>query len=287
MPIEPPPREDTYVIDPESGTETARLINQDHLVTKHIGSLFPQGVDPSTLHQVLDLACGPGGWVLDAAFAYPKMELIGVDISQAMIKYAQARAWSQRLNNATFQVMNVLQPLDFDDGMFDFVNARFLTGLMSPGAWPGLLQECKRVLRPGGIVRLMESEDFGITNSPAIEQFTHLSIKAGRKLGRAFFAEGRFAGTMAMLGRLLRGSGFQDVHQQSFIIDWSADAEDHYSLYDDIKVVLLLLRPFLLLAEVISAENFDALYQQALLEMDSPDFVAMMLYVTAWGKTSK
>ncbi|HKV00482.1 MAG TPA: hypothetical protein VJQ26_00075, partial [Ktedonobacteraceae bacterium] len=72
-----------------------------------------------------------------------------------------------------------------------------------------------------------------------------------------------------------------------FIIDWSADAEDHYSLHDDIKVVLLLLRPFLLLAEVISAENFDALYQQALLEMDSPDFVAMMLYVTAWGKTSK
>ena len=71
MPIEPPSREDTYVIDPESGTEMARLINQDHLVTKYIGDLFPQDVDPSTLHQVLDLACGPGSWILDAAFAYP------------------------------------------------------------------------------------------------------------------------------------------------------------------------------------------------------------------------
>ncbi len=71
MPTEPPPREDTYVIDPESGAEMARLIDQDRLVTQHVGSLFPPEVDPSTFDLVLDLACGPGGWVMDAAFGSP------------------------------------------------------------------------------------------------------------------------------------------------------------------------------------------------------------------------
>lgn len=287
MPIDPPPREDMYVIDPESGTEMARLIIQDRLVTERIGGLFPPGVDTSTLHQVLDVACGPGGWALDAAFAHPTMEIIGVDISHAMIQYARARSRSQGLQNATFQEMNVLKPLDFDDGAFDFINARFLTGFMSPGDWPELLQECKRILRPGGTLRLIESEDFGITNSPGVEQFTQLSIKAGRKLGRSFFAEGRFSGTMAMLGRLLRTSGFQDVHQQSYIIDWSSDADAHFTLYDDIKAVFQLLKPFLLQTGVISAEQFEALHKQALLEMNAPEFVATMLYMSAWGKAGK
>jgi SAM-dependent methyltransferase len=238
MPGDPPPREDTYVIDPESGAEMARLINQDRLVAQHVGGLFPSEVDPSTLRSVLDLACGPGGWVWDVAFAYPGMELIGVDISREMVQYARALARVQGLDNVTFLEMNILKPLDFADDAFDFVNARFLTGLMSPGDWPALLQECRRILRPGGILRLLESEDFGITNSPAIEQFTQLSISAGRKLGRSFFAEGRFAGTMAMLGRLLRSAGFQEIHQPSFVIDWSADAQASYPMYNNIYDVV-------------------------------------------------
>ncbi len=180
MPSNPPPREDTYVIDPESGTEVARLIEQDRLVTQYIGGLFPPEVDPSTLHSVLDLACGPGGWVLDTAFAHSHIDLIGVDISKAMIEYARAFARVQQLENARFEIMDVLKPLDFDDNSFDMVNARFLTGFMAPGNWAPLLQQCKRILRPEGILRLMEAEDFGITSSPAIEKFTQLSIRVGQ-----------------------------------------------------------------------------------------------------------
>src|SRR5947209_557709 len=113
LPIEPPPREDSYIIDPENATEMARLINQDRLVTHHMGSLFPQEVDSSTFTSVLDLACGPGGWVLDVAYTFPKLEITGVDISQAMVRYAKARAWSQGLENAYFRAMNILKPFDF------------------------------------------------------------------------------------------------------------------------------------------------------------------------------
>lgn len=108
MPSDPPPREDTYVIDPESGAEMARLINQDRLVAQHVGGLFPSEVDPSTLRSVLDLACGPGGWVWDVAFAYPGIELVGVDISREMVQYARALARVLGLDNVTFLEMNIV-----------------------------------------------------------------------------------------------------------------------------------------------------------------------------------
>lgn len=287
MPIEPPGREDRYVFDPESGAEMARLINQDRLITQRMGGVFPPDVNPSQLHKVLDLACGPGGWVLDAAYVYPKMEPIGVDISQAMVKYAQARARTQGLNNATFQVMNILKPFDFDDDSFDFVNARLLGAFMSPGDWPGFLNECKRVLRPGGILRLTEGNDLGLSNSAALEQITSLGMEAFRKTGRTFFPYGRFLGTMFMLGRFLRSNDFQDIHQQAYVIDWAADTDVYATMYGDAMVALSLFRPFLLSTGRITAEQFDALYQQALVEMKSPDFVASMLFLSAWGKVNK
>ncbi len=42
-------------------------------------------------------------------------EVYGVDISQAFVRYASAQAQARRLDNAYFQVMDVLKPLDFDD----------------------------------------------------------------------------------------------------------------------------------------------------------------------------
>jgi ubiquinone/menaquinone biosynthesis C-methylase UbiE len=284
---EPPPREDTYVIDPEDATETVRLINQHRMITEHMEGLFPREVDPSSLNSVLDLACGPGGWVLDVAYAFPKLEVVGVDISQSMVHYAKTRALSQGLDNAAFHIMNILKPFDFPDHSFDFVNARFLVGVLSPGHWPALIQECKRVLRPGGILRLTDVEDLGITNSAALEQLTALGAKASRKAGRAFFSEGRYVGTMVMLGRFLRQAGFQDLHQQAHMIDWSADTQASRMQYDNARVALHLGKPFLIGLGVVSEERFDELYSQAMIEMNSSNFCAVMLFLTAWGRMTE
>ncbi len=45
MPTEYPREKSTYVIDPESGAETARLMFQDDLLTQQLGGLFPVDVD--------------------------------------------------------------------------------------------------------------------------------------------------------------------------------------------------------------------------------------------------
>lgn len=284
-PIEPPPREDSYVIDPENATEMARLINQDHMVTQHMGNLLPPEVDPSAFTDVLDIACGPGGWVLDVAYSFPGLKVTGVDISQIMVRYAQARAWSQGLENADFRVMNILKPLDFPDHSFDFVNARFLVGVLSPADWPALIQECKRVLRPGGILRLTDVEDLGITNSAALEQFTTLGATAARKAGRAFFSEGRYIGTMVMLGRFLREAGLQEIHQQAYMIDWSAGTQAFAMQYDNARIALDLGKQFLLGMGVIAEERFDEMYRQVMIDMNSPAFTATMIFLSAWGRT--
>src|SRR5437867_767681 len=122
--------ENTYVIDPESATEMARLMNQDRIITENMGSLLPEQLDLSNTRNILDVACGPGGWALNVASAYPDIEVVGVDISKPMIEYARAQAWSRGLENVSFEVMSALEPFTFPDNSFDGVNARLLVGFM-------------------------------------------------------------------------------------------------------------------------------------------------------------
>src|SRR5579859_8069905 len=118
-------RDNTYVIDPESAAEMVRLLQQDQLMTTGMGGIFPE-IELDGVQQVLDLACGPGGWALDVAYNYSDMEVVGVDISERMIAYATVQAQVQQRNNVSFRVMDILQPLDFPDASFDLVNARFI-----------------------------------------------------------------------------------------------------------------------------------------------------------------
>ena len=81
--------ESTYVLDADSELELSRLVMADRLLTKDMGGVWPEQANLSTIQYVLDLACGPGGWVLDVAGAYPEKEVMGIDISEAMVRYAK------------------------------------------------------------------------------------------------------------------------------------------------------------------------------------------------------
>lgn len=55
--------ENTYLNDPESGGEMARLLDQDRILTVSMGGLAPELDRVEEFRHVLDIACGPGGWV--------------------------------------------------------------------------------------------------------------------------------------------------------------------------------------------------------------------------------
>src|SRR5579884_751697 len=109
----PPAGQTPYLLDTETLTEMNRLLSLDGIFTRSMGGPLPEQEDLSHVTRVLDLACGPGGWALLVAERYPQMQVMGIDISPQMIGYARERARAQSLANASFQVMNILQPLAF------------------------------------------------------------------------------------------------------------------------------------------------------------------------------
>src|SRR5436853_7316422 len=156
----------------DSEAELARLVGQERVISKALGGLLPEHADQAAfvapLQRVLDAACGPGGWVLNMAQTYPHLQVMGFDIDANMISYATTQAQIGKLEHASFRVMNALDSPDYPDTLFELVNARYLA-VIGRSAWPRVMQELFRITRPGGFIRLTETEDTSVTTSPAFE----------------------------------------------------------------------------------------------------------------------
>lgn len=278
-PEEVPQKANTYIFNAESAAEMNRLTIQDRLLTKEMGGLLPDGVDPSSLHKVLDVACGPGGWALDLAYAYRHMEVVGIDLSEKMVQYATSRKWP----NATFRVMDVRQPLDFPDDTFDFINARLLFGFMPKASWPNLLKECIRIVRPGGSIRLTESES-AISNSPVFEKLQLMMAHSLYLTGQTFSPSGIQIGITPMLSGFLRTAGCEHIRHSSFAVDFSADGDAHGYMYQNFQIGLLISQPFLRKMNDIGEVELAELCNQALKEMESAEFRGIWYHLSTWGR---
>ena len=272
-----------YVIDIEVAAETARLIDQDRLFTKAMGGLFPENPDLSKVDRIIDIACGPGGWSLEAAFHYPDFEFVGVDINPTMIDYATAQATVRQLQNMTFQVVDILKsPLPFPDESFDIVNARFIVGFMDQASWPQLLVECKRILRPGGLIRLTECE-VGMFSSPALQKVVDYLYQALAAQGRSFSTNGQSIGIAHMLGKLLQNAGFDKIAKRPFLLEASYGDELYYSSAKSNEMTFALLKPYLVKSGFVEEHVFDELYDRMVEEMSRDDFTSISFGLTVWG----
>ncbi len=273
-----------FPMDTESGETMTWLLNTDKVLTNGMGGTLAERPDFSGIQAIVDLGCGPGGWVLEVAREHPDIKVSGIDISRSMIQFAQAQALSRGYGNASFTVMDVKEPLAFEDASFDLVNERTLYGVMAPGEWPQLLAECKRVLRSGGIIRLTELE-MPVTTSPALNELADFHIRAFYKLGRSFSVDGRHIGITPVLKRLLRDAGFQNINHQGHVMDISAGTADFEGFFRNFAYGFQLAKPFLLSVEGLTTEQeYDRLYQQMQAEMLASDFCGLWTYVTAWGE---
>jgi SAM-dependent methyltransferase len=277
----------TYIFDPESSTELGRLMNQDRQLTKGMGGVFTglSAEEIATFNNVLDLGCGPGGWALDVAFAYPHIEAAGIDISRAMIDYANTRAQVQKLPNASFEVMDITKPLEFADGAFDLINARYLFAVLKRDSWTSFLKEALRLLRPGGILRLTEPADLSVSSSPAIARLNALVSQMLWRSGYGFSPDGTTMPAVAYrLPSLLRAAGLQEVRTQAYAIESSAGTPTWADTYHNAEVGWSQLIPLLVRARIASQEELEPLYQQMLIEFQQPDFALMWQVVTVLGK---
>jgi len=107
-------------------------------------------IDEDTV--VLDVGCGTGGNSCYLAEKYG-CRVVGIDIAEQMIRYAQKRAEDLRLtDHVSFQVGDAYG-LEFPEGGFDAVLTVFTSQFLEPSrAFP----EFHRVLRQGGYLGINE-----------------------------------------------------------------------------------------------------------------------------------
>jgi ubiquinone/menaquinone biosynthesis C-methylase UbiE len=267
----------------EDGIGIQRLFNFDLPHLKKTGRALPEQTAISAIHRVLDIASGSGEWAIRAAQAYPHMQIVGIDSDAQMIDSARTQAKALGVDNVSFTVMDPFQPLDFPDGSFDLVNARFIVGLIPIEAWPKVLQEFVRVTRPGGVVRLTEN-DLPISSNSAFAKLGGLISQAFYETKRSFSPEGRLLSVTPALKRLLQDAGCPDTQQAVYITNFSAGTEAHADLSQDFSRSYRLVQPFLINAGVTTQEELEQVYQQMEAGMQSDDFNAVGFYLTVWGK---
>ena len=275
---ESPEPSTTYFAEVENVAEMARLLKQARFATQGLGGLFPHRLDLSRVQDVLDLACGPGEWVL--AVAYPALRVTGVDKSETMIQFA--RSLGQAMPTVRFSVMDALGPLTFADASFDLIHARFIAGFLPTKSWPKLLAECRRLLRPGGIMLLVEGE-MALTTSAAVEQLSGLFTQALRAVGQSFSPDGRQLGITPVLRRLLTDAGFLACQMEAAAMEHSAGTTFHLSLCEDYAAAFQLMQPFLVRAGVATSEELLPLYHRMVEEMQAQDFCSLSFVLQAWG----
>src|SRR5258708_23828168 len=132
-----------FVQDRSNQNELLRVQVQDQMITASMGGALPEQPDPSIFKRVLDVGCGTGNWLIEAAKTYPTMSLlIGIDISAKMIGFAREQAAGQQVNDRVeFHTMDALRLLEFPDKYFDLVNLRFGTSYLRTWDWPNILLE--------------------------------------------------------------------------------------------------------------------------------------------------
>lgn len=101
--------------------------------------------------RLLDAGVGTGR---NIAFYPPGSEVVGVDLSPAMLKRA-ARRRTRSAASVRLMEMNLTE-LTFADGYFDAAVASFVFCTMPPEARLAALNELSRVVKPSGRVRLLE-----------------------------------------------------------------------------------------------------------------------------------
>jgi ubiquinone/menaquinone biosynthesis C-methylase UbiE len=283
-PTEPPKEHPSayFVEDRSSQDEMTRLEIQDRMLTTGMGGALPELVDPTQLSHVLDVGCGTGGWLMEVAKTYPTIErLVGADISSKMMEHARAQAKAQDLDERVqFKTMDALRILQFPASSFDLVNQRAGTSWLRTWEWKKILLEYQRVTRPGGIIRITDSNLKIETNSPALTKLNSIGLASWHNSGRFFTPNGNDLADEFV--RLMAQHAVENVQVQFHPLTYRGGTVECQQFCDDMAIGFRLGLPFFQKWTRIPSD-YQQICQQAVREMRQPDFVATWTWFTAWG----
>jgi SAM-dependent methyltransferase len=274
---------------PEIATEElTRLALQDRVFTRAYG-IFPRDLAlPTPVSRILDLACGTGGWLLEAASHLQGQGLQlaeGIDKDPAMVAFARAQARVRHVEHLiSFEEGDILKDLEKvrERGFYDLIHCRFISAFLPASYWPTLASTCKALLKKGGILLLCENE-IAVTNSPGYNRLSQIFLRALHQSGMNFGGEVCW-GVTALFRKFLRDAGFAPIQVQSHALEFSTGTAHHEMLLKDFQLGVHTAKPFLLKYGRISKEEYEAVLQQLWHDFQSEDFYAVVYGLSAWGR---
>jgi ubiquinone/menaquinone biosynthesis C-methylase UbiE len=121
---------------------------------------------PASQLRVLDIATGTGRMLRQLRAALPQAQLVGLDLSAAYLR--QANRWLSQLPSELPQlVQGNAEQMPFASGSMQAVTCVFLFHELPGEARQAVLNECFRVLEPGGTLVLADSVQ--LADSPQFE----------------------------------------------------------------------------------------------------------------------
>ncbi|KAI8064274.1 S-adenosyl-L-methionine-dependent methyltransferase, partial [Gilbertella persicaria] len=106
-------------------------------------------LQPLPQPKVLDIACGTGTWILEMATEFPETQFYGIDI-------APIYPTTIKPSNTFFSQHDILNGLPFPNEYFDYIHMRHVYTCFSEEDWTTVMNEIKRLLKPGGYIELRE-----------------------------------------------------------------------------------------------------------------------------------
>ncbi len=172
-----------------------------------------EGRDMADL-KVLDVATGTGRTLEQIRTAFPNIELFGIDLSSSYLKQA-----SKYLNNANGQLVQLIRGnaecMPFSSGSFQALTCVFLFHELPKEARQNVINECYRLIEPGGTFILADSIQFNDSPqfAPVMDNF------------RKFFHEPYYLDYVKdNIDLRLKEAGFTDIKAHSHFMTrvWSA-----------------------------------------------------------------
>ncbi|KAG8768343.1 hypothetical protein FRC15_005202, partial [Serendipita sp. 397] len=107
-------------------------------------------------NNILDLGCGNGVWILDAANLWPDAMFTGLDI--APIQPSLSLLAPHLAKRIQWVNANFLEQLPFPTSHFDFVRICRIARGVPEHKWKEFFKEVSRVLKPGGALEVFEED---------------------------------------------------------------------------------------------------------------------------------
>ena len=127
----------------QCGPENDGLV---HMLRGAIGKHLPDFAP----RRILDMGCTIGSSTVPWKKLFPDAEVIGIDVSATMLRYAHARA--EALGVPVTFVQTNAEHTEFETGSFDLVASCLLLHETSAAALPRIIAECRRLLAKGGVM---------------------------------------------------------------------------------------------------------------------------------------